>query len=376
MNIIDKTLLAPYYVALKLRHFLYNRNIIKSYKSELKTICIGNITVGGTGKTPHTELLLRLLKDARPNLRLAVLSRGYKRKTSGFQQVSADGSVKSFGDEPLQIKRKFPDVTVVVDSSRKRALEYLKDNNKLKESKKVKKCLYPDFSPVDLVILDDAFQHREVRTDVSIVLMDYSNPINKDHLLPIGRLRDLPSRAECADVLIFTKCPHYLDEWEKGKLAQSMGLKNYDVSTGWGINSKGQKQGVYFTAINYIKPIGIFDDADARYIYSKRLILFTGIANASPLVNYLCDSYDIVENLEFPDHHNYSFYNIKKILSCAKQFPTAVIVTTEKDAQRIKDFKSKIPLEFQKRMFQVPIEVDFINPETERESFVNWCSSI
>ena len=376
MNIIDKTILAPYYLVLKFRHFLFDKNIKKTYKSSIKTISVGNVTVGGTGKTPHTEMILRLLGETMPKEKLAVLSRGYKRKSRGFQQVSLEGSAKMFGDEPFQIKNKFPKTTVVVDSSRKRALQYLENPKTLLESKKVKKCRFPELNPVDVVVLDDAFQHRAVTPNVSIVLMDYSKPIYEDHLLPIGRLRDLPSRVKVADILIFTKCSVYMEDLEKCELAKSVGVKNYDCTTGLGQNESGANQWVFFTSINYINSVGIFDNADTRYIYSKRLILFTGIANDAPLVSYLCDNYDIVEHFNFPDHHSYSKSNMNMIFSSSKLYPTAVIMTTEKDAQKIKDYKEKLPLEYQKKMFQVPIEVDFLEPERDKINFINAINSL
>ncbi len=375
MNIIDKVLLAPYYLSLKFRHFLYDKNIKKSYNPTIPTICVGNITVGGTGKTPHTEMILRLLNQAEPQMKLSVLSRGYKRSSKGFQQVPIDGSAKVFGDEPLQIKKKFPNITVAVDSSRKRGLIYLANPKVLKESKRLKKCMHPDFSAVDAVILDDAFQHRQVKPSASIVLMDYYRPINEDHLLPLGKLRDLPSRASKADILIFTKCPNYMDEWEKQNLAQKMGVDSYDLSTCSGVNKEGRKQWVFFTEIKYIAPAAIFENADQRYVYSKRLILFTGIANDKPLMNHLCDNYRIVDHLNFPDHHNFKSNDIRQITQSSDSNPTAVIMTTEKDRQRILDSKNKIPETYQKKMFQVPIEVDFLDPEVDKKIFIDVITS-
>ena len=205
MIMIDKILLFPYWLTLKVRHFMYDHGMRKVHVPDVPTICVGNITVGGTGKTPHTEMLIRTLaQDVDWGAKnIAVLSRGYKRKTRGFQQVVADGTAKEYGDEPLQIKRKFPFITVAVDKSRREGCDFLADPEKVMTSKKARKCRHKEFPKADLVILDDAFQHRAVRPTVSIVLVDYSRPIFKDHLMPLGKLRDLPERIAAADIVIY-----------------------------------------------------------------------------------------------------------------------------------------------------------------------------
>ena len=169
---IDRLLLFPYAIVLAVRNLFYDKGVLKSYPSVLPSICVGNITVGGTGKTPAVEMLIRLYRDSR---RIAVVSRGYGRRTKGFRTVSVEDNYRDVGDEPLQIKRKFPDVAVVVDASRRRAVDALA-------------AMSPDVRP-DLVILDDAFQHRRLRPDFSIVLVSSTRPVFKDSLLPIGRLR-------------------------------------------------------------------------------------------------------------------------------------------------------------------------------------------
>ena len=195
---IDSIILAPYYWALKLRHFLYDSGLRKVHRSPVPTICIGNITVGGTGKTPHTEMLLRLLQS-RPEWEgknVAVLSRGYGRKSKGFRLIEADDPASMTGDEPLQIKRKFPDTTVAVDRDRMEGCRILAGDDGCSPDSIGHKA--------DLIILDDAFQHRALDADFKIVLMDYGRPVYKDHLLPLGRLRDLPERTSKADIVIVT----------------------------------------------------------------------------------------------------------------------------------------------------------------------------
>ena len=185
---VDKILLFPYWLTLKVRHLLYDSGIRKTYTPSVPSVCIGNVTVGGTGKTPHTEMILRtLLEDADwQDRNIAVLSRGYKRKSKGFQQVAADGRALDYGDEPLQIKQKFPMVTVAVDKSRKEGCTFLTDPESVKTAKKARRCIHKDFPKADLILLDDAFQHRAVKAGVNILLVDYSRPIFHDHLMPLG----------------------------------------------------------------------------------------------------------------------------------------------------------------------------------------------
>lgn len=205
---------------------MFDCGLRKIHKTEVPSICVGNITVGGTGKTPHTEMLLRLLQADEDwgNKDLAVLSRGYKRKSKGFQQVTTDGSALEYGDEPLQIKCKFPDVTVAVDKSRKEGCYFLCNPYKVQNSRKARRCKDKQFPKADLIILDDAFQHRSIKASASIVLVDFNRPIFKDHLLPVGRLRDLPERIKDADIIIVSKCLPDLDAWEKSKWAEALGI--------------------------------------------------------------------------------------------------------------------------------------------------------
>ncbi len=357
---IDKILLFPYWLILKIRHFMYDHGLKKVHSADVPTICVGNITVGGTGKTPHTEMILKtLLQDMEwGNKNIAVLSRGYKRKTRGFQQVVTEGTAKEYGDEPLQIKRKFPSITVAVAKSRKEGCGFLSDPELAQKSKKTRRCLHKDFPKADLIVLDDAFQHRALKPTVSIVLVDYSRPIFKDHLIPLGKLRDLPERIGSADIVIVSKCPRYLDAWERSKWTEALKIKD--------------NQHIFFTTIGYDQSQPIFPEGDPRYLYTHRLILFSGIANDKPLRNYLSDSYKIVRHLDFPDHHKFTKADISKINSAARTFPTSVVMTTEKDCQRIRDCK-RIPDNLKQRLFYTPIKVNFFSEE-EQEMFANVLS--
>jgi tetraacyldisaccharide 4'-kinase len=366
---MDKILLFPYWLTLKVRHMLFDNGLRKVYEPDVPSICIGNITVGGTGKTPHTEMLVRtLLEDEQWYGRnIAVLSRGYKRRSKGFQQVVADGRAVDYGDEPLQIKKKFPMVTVAVDKSRRQGCMFLTDPESVKTSKKGRRCIHKDFPKADLILLDDAFQHRKVRAKVNIVLVDYSRPIFKDHLMPMGKLRDLPERIASADIIIVSKCPKYMDGWEKGNWAEALGLHHYDAAECTGTRKNGRKQNLFFTTIAYDTPQAIFPEGDPRYLYAKRLILFTGIANDAPLARYLCSTYKIVKHFNFPDHHKFTRSDIMSIRNAGDAFPTSVIMTTEKDCQRVRDSKA-VPESLKQRLFYAPIKTEFLRPE-DKERF-------
>jgi tetraacyldisaccharide 4'-kinase len=342
-----------YGTLLAIRHFCYDKGWKKSFKASVPTICIGNITVGGTGKTPHTEMVLRRLlqSDDWAYSNLAVLSRGYKRKSKGFQLVPRDGTALLYGDEPLQIAKKFPAVTVAVDKDRVRGCETLSAGKMLPSSAN-KKADAPEgnFPPAEIIVLDDAFQYRRLNADTNIVLVDYNRPVHKDTLLPWGRLRDLKSRLKAADIIIVTKCPAYVDDWERSQWVKYLRL--------------APEQKIFFTSLTYGAPEPVFPEGDARYTYSKRLVLFTGIANDAPLRSYLSDSYKIVRRIGFPDHHKYTRADIGLLKAAVKEFPTACLITTEKDAQRVVDAKN-VPEELRTRMFQIPVEAAFLTWEED-----------
>lgn len=341
-----------YRLILKTRHNLYNKGVRKSYSAEVPTICVGNITVGGTGKTPHVEMILRLLEES-PEWKgkhIAVLSRGYRRKSKGFREVTADGSAVVFGDEPLQIKKKFPSVTVAVCKDRVEGCRIL--------------C-HPEnrgFAPADLIILDDAFQYRRLKASGNVILVDYNRPIFEDKLLPFGRLRDLPSRISEADVIIVTKCPAELDDWEKVKFCASLGVDDYSPKECAGNASDGCRQTVLFTTVNYCDKKMVYESGDPRYFYSKKLVLVTGIARDGALRNYLSDSYRILRCFSYPDHHSFKRSEIEDWMDVIRTEPTAAIGTTEKDAQRILATDA-VPDTIKARIFCVPIRTDFLTPE-------------
>ena len=321
---------------LRLRHLAYNKGWKKSFRADVPTICVGNIAVGGTGKTPHVEMLIRQLRvsDRWGFKPLAVLSRGYKRKSRGFQIVQPDSTASFAGDEPLQIARKFHGVTVAVDKNRVEGCRKL--------------------SGADLIVLDDAFQYRRLNPILSIVLMDYNRPVYEDRLLPYGRLRDLPSRLYAADVVIVTKCPPELDSWSRQEMRRKLSLR--------------PEQKLFFTSIKYAAPEPVFPEADPRYTYSAKVVLVSGIANDAPLRSYLSDTYKIVRRLSYPDHHRFGKADIRAMAAAVKETPTACVMTTEKDAQRLREAKA-VPDALKQRLFYLPIEACFITEE-DRKAFV------
>ena len=347
LGILSKTLLFPYWLVLKIRHFLYDKNIIKGRVFDVPVVCVGNITVGGTGKTPHTEMLIRMLSG---RYNIAVLSRGYKRKTKGFRIASVNDTFKEVGDEPLQIKQKFPNVTVAVCGSRVEGIE------KLLELPAGEKGVQKDSTRPDLIILDDAFQHRKVKPSHSILLVNWSRPIFGDNLLPIGRLRDLPEQVKRANTIIITKSPvaveidGIIDEEKTVAVVRAEEQK-------WRRNLHlRDDQKLLFSIINYCAPQPVFEGVgDSRYIYSGKAIYFTGIANDTEFRNNLVRKYKILDSLKFADHKNFSKLDVRQINNWAAKNPTAVIFTTEKDSKRLLQCTA-LSGSVKKRLFHIPIE--------------------
>lgn len=322
----------------------------KAPGADVPTVCVGNITVGGTGKTPHTELILRILQDSNRwgNASLAVLSRGYKRKSKGFQIVQRDSTAAFAGDEPLQIARKFPAVTVAVDKNRVEGCKKLVAGEGSPEGER----------GADIIVLDDAFQYKRLHASLNIVLVNYKRPIFEDRLLPFGRLRDLPSRIQDADAVIVTKCPAELEEGERQAWRERLRLP--------------ENMPLWFTTVEYCEAAPVFpEEADTRYNYSKTALLFSGIADDTPLRAQISDSYKIVGALKFPDHHAFSRGDIAQIAAAVRKYPTAALLTTEKDAVRVLDCVADggkgIPAEIRERLFAVPVRAAFID-EADRQA--------
>ena len=316
-----------YWLAVALRNKLYDWGIFKSKEFSMPIIVMGNITVGGTGKTPHTEFLVKTLSK---EVELAVLSRGYKRKTRGFHYVKSESTVREVGDEPLQMKRKFPEVTFAVEANRVKGIERLKR----------------DMEELDVVLLDDAFQHRRLKPSLSIVLIDYNRPLHKDRMLPWGRLRDTRSQLKRADVVIITKCPDSLKPIDMKLLEKDTQLLPY--------------QRLFLSKLSYGEPLAVFP-GEAPALPDTDLLasafVVTGIATPAPFVEYVSKMVKKVGSLEFLDHHSFTKKDIDKLARVAKDYD--VVFTTEKDATRLKELP--LPDELKQRLFFIPIEVELIN---------------
>ena len=330
---LSRVILFPYWLALKLRNAAYDRGRRKSVQHPVPVISVGNLTVGGTGKTPMTEYLCALLHEDR---RVAVLSRGYKRRSRGFQLIKTTDSATLAGDEPLQIKRKFPDVLVAVDKNRNHGVEQL--------------LALPEAQRPEIILLDDGFQYRKLLPDRSLLLVDYNRPVFDDELLPLGRLRDLPEQLKRADAVIVTKTPNLVDEGDYAQMRQQLQLR--------------PEQPLFFTSIRYQAPQPVFpDEADARYLYSKEAFLFTGVADDRPLHVQLVDSYPHIEHKCYGDHHAFTKRDQRFLQHYALQHPRTVLLTTEKDAMRLLHCPG-LGAEVRTRLFYIPIETHF---QTEEE---------
>lgn len=318
----------PYFLILKLRNMLYDRNIIKSYKPSIPSIGLGNITVGGTGKTPHCEMILRLLSD---KYRTAVVSRGYGRKTKGLREVDINDSPSESGDEPLQIKRKFPGTRVIVSESRIKAVRMLENEDAATRPQ--------------LIVFDDILQHRKITSGNTIVLIDYNRPSYKDTLLPFGRLRDIPASVGRANNAIITKMPeeYVPTDEETGMFRKEAGIPD--------------DCGLFFTSIRYGNPEPVFRDCfEKRYVYSNSAVYFSAIADDLLFKSIIRGRYRITEGLKFKDHRRFGKKEIRKIARLGEKHPEAVIITTEKDMVRI--CGCDIPDKTRMRMFYIPIRME------------------
>lgn len=321
------------------RNLLFDLGILKSRRFAIPILCIGNITVGGTGKTPHTELLIDALRH---KFRVACLSRGYKRKTSGFRLADERSTAGDIGDEPLQIHKKFPDILVACDADRVHGIEKLMA---LAE-------------PPQVILLDDAFQHRYVQADKNIVLVDYSRPVMEDHLLPWGRLREGVHTLKRADFLIVTKCPPDLSPIDQRIWSKHLDIKPY--------------QQLFFSTTTYgeICPL-VAGGATPQPGSECGILCVTGIAEPAPYVEHLKSYTPHITTLRYPDHHAFTGRDIQHIVRAFEQIPQEekYIFTTEKDAVRLET--CHFPEEIRQRMYYVPVVPKFIR---NQEAFLNEIS--
>ncbi|MBR5035314.1 MAG: tetraacyldisaccharide 4'-kinase [Bacteroidales bacterium] len=330
----------PYALGLWMRNKAYDKGWLKSVKFDnVSIISFGNITVGGTGKTPHVELFIRELLERA--WRVAVISRGYGRKNPKASRfVETNSRVEDVGDEPLQIKRKFPQVKVIVDRDRVRAVKML--------------MALPFGDVPEVILLDDGMQYRRLKPTRQICLINYNRPVFKDSLLPFGRLRDLPSQLKRADTVLITKCPPYLNEWEKQQAIS--------------VNRINPQQKVFFTTVQYFDPVAVFPEGNNRYIYSHEAILFTGIANSDQLRHHVSARYPRNFHIEFDDHHVFTDKDIKQIEKFADKHPQAIVLTTEKDSQRLRR-NPAVHERLKERLFYIPIEIGLVEDENPEGLF-------
>jgi tetraacyldisaccharide 4'-kinase len=315
-----------YWFIIVVRNWLYNKNIIRSSTFGLPLICVGNLSVGGTGKSPMVEYILSHQKEY---FRLATLSRGYKRKTKGYALANEESTAIDIGDEPMLFHSKFPDVPVAVGEERMVAIPQL----------------LHDRPGIQAIVLDDAFQHRAVRAGLNILLTDYSNLYTRDFFLPTGDLRDLRSSAKRAQVIVVTKCPAGIDEKERQDL-----IKELKPLSG---------QHVFFTTIEYGSPYHITNHSFFYITEQTEVLLITGIANPKPLKTYLEDRIFGYQMMHYNDHHIFSIDDWKEIkLKLEKmQSHHKIILTTEKDAMRLMKFENELTdLPF----FVLPVEHRFL----------------
>ena len=318
-----------YGLGVGIRNKMFDWGILPSESFPVPVIVIGNIAVGGTGKTPHIEYLVNLLKD---EYKIAVLSRGYKRKTKGFRMATADSTAYEIGDEPYQLKTKHPDIIVAVDANRRNGIKQL--------------LALPEEERPEVLLLDDAFQHRYVQPSLSIVLTDYNRLFFFDHLLPAGRLRERKSAINRSDIVVTTKCPEELQPIDMRIIENRMSLFAH--------------QDLYFTKVSYFPAQPVFPaEANVSNLQGiSKVILLAGIADPTLFIEEAKKHYKEVETFIFPDHHDFKEHDLLKIKTTYDTLGEPPIITTEKDAARLRD-NPHLPESWKKNLFYIPICIDF-----------------
>ena len=327
------------------RNLLFEMGILKSRSFTVPVISVGNITVGGTGKTPHVEYLIRLLKD---RTKVAVLSRGYKRKSHGFVLADGSSTVNDIGDEPYQMKTKFPDITVAVDKKRTRGIDNLTSGEYVKD--------------IDVILLDDAFQHRYVKPGINILLVDYHRLVIYDTLLPAGRLREPVKSKDRADIVIVTKCPKDLKPMEFRVITKAMNLYPY--------------QQLFFSTHEFGSLRQMFgeDQKPLNTIADKNVMLLTGIASPEQMLTEMQAYTKAVTPLAFSDHHAFSKKDVETINEAFSALPSPkLIVTTEKDETRLLQVEG-LSDEVKSSLYALPIKIQILldQENTFNQSIINY----
>jgi len=330
-----------YGLGVNLRNKMFDWGIIHSKSYDIPVICVGNITVGGTGKTPHTEYLIKLLKY---EFKVAVLSRGYKRKSKGFVLASATSTARDIGDEPYQIKQKFPEITVSVDKNRCHGIETLCEGKKPSE--------------LGVILLDDAYQHRYVNPGMNILLVDFNRLICDDALLPAGRLREPFRGKNRANIVIITKCPRVMKPMDFRIISKRLDLYPY--------------QQLYFTSYKYGSLTPIFPNSNnkkrvlGQLEKDEEVMLLSGIASPKQLLQDLERYTSHITPLIFADHHDFTENDLKTLKATFDNLKREkkIIITTEKDAARLIQF-TNLDETIKKNIYALPIEVKFLQNQED-----------
>jgi tetraacyldisaccharide 4'-kinase len=333
LRIISFPIALIYGLMVTIYHWLYNRGVLSSNQFSIPVISIGNLVMGGSGKTPHIEYLIRILVDN--NYKVAVLSRGYKRQSSGYAEVETTSNSANVGDEPLQIKKKFPNILVSCDADRVEGITIIKKN-------------HPE---IDVVLLDDAYQHRAVKPGLNILLTDFFKPFSSDRIFPMGNLREFSFGKKRADVVVFTKSPDILSPIERRRLNDEVKL--------------GHNQQSFFSYVKYSDALPMPGTLNKDILGIEQLkkcsvVLLTGIANAEYLKYFVQSNSSDVVHFEHADHYQFMLNDIKKVTERIDEWyaSSKIILTTEKDMMRliypeILDLLKNYPV------YYLPIEVAF-----------------
>ncbi len=321
-----------YGLGVRLRNQLFELGILKSRSFDVPVISVGNITVGGSGKTPHVEYLINLLKD---RMKIAVLSRGYKRKSRGYVLAGKETVMRDIGDEPYQMKNKFRNIHVAVDKDRCHGIERLIGDEETKDT--------------DVILLDDAYQHRYVKPGINILLVDYHRLIIYDKLLPAGRLREPQNGKSRADIVIVTKCPRDLKPMEYRVIIKAMSLYPY--------------QKLYFTTLEYdeLKPAYCGENRPLDSIKNdENILLLTGIASPKQMIYDLRPYSEHITPLTYPDHHQFTKKDIERINEAFAQMPEPkMVITTEKDNSRLFGMEG-LSDEVRHNLYILPVKIKFM----------------
>jgi tetraacyldisaccharide 4'-kinase len=320
-----------YYLITVVRNILYDLSFYKTTKFQVPTIGIGNLAVGGTGKSPMVEYLIDLLSN---KYSIATLSRGYGRNTKSFIIANEKSTHSDIGDEPLQFYNKYNNIIVCVDNNRVNGINNLLQINK----------------PPSVILLDDCFQHRKLTLGLSILLTDYSNLFSNDYVLPFGNLREPASSSRRADIVIVTKCPKNIDEIRKNKIKNKLNLK--------------LSQKLFFSLIEYSKSV-IFNNTKTQFnnFIKNKFILVTGLASSDHIVDYLANNKCDFEHKEFNDHHDYILKDFEKVN------PLLNILTTEKDYAKLIKILPK------RKIYYLPITVNIDSNKLFDKLILDYCNN-